>query len=130
MIDIRLTTNRLFIRPFVQSDITEAYLQWLNDPKVTRFSNQRFLRHDLNSSGDYLSSFHTSSNSFLILLERLSMYPIGTATIYRKPEHGTADLGIMIGDRSSWGKGFGLEAWITSVYRNHRPGNIIRCLAR
>ena len=36
---------------------------------------------------------------------------MGTATIYRNLNHGTADIGIMIGDRSCWGKGFGGEAW-------------------
>ena len=45
-----LTTPRLRLDPFQQVDITEPYLSWLNDPEVTRFSNQRFRQHTAESS--------------------------------------------------------------------------------
>ena len=37
--------------------------------------------------------------------------PIGTITIYRNDNHGTADIGMMLGDRHCWGFGYGREAW-------------------
>lgn len=36
---------------------------------------------------------------------------IGTATIYRSMVHGTADVGLLIGESTQWGKGYGQEAW-------------------
>ena len=51
-----------------------------------------------------------------ILVSRLSDYtPIGTMTVYVSIPHGTADLGIMIGDRTVWGMGYGEDAWCTMV---------------
>ncbi len=106
-----LTTTRLRLRPFQPCDITAAYLSWLNDPTVTRFSNQRFSAHTTESSAAYLASFGRTHNSFLLITLCSDGRPIGTATVYRSPQHGTADIGLMVGDRQYWGKGYGLEAW-------------------
>lgn len=105
------TTNRLIIRPFAWDDITPVYLGWLNDPVVTRYSNQRFRIHDRPSAVDYFMSFEDTNNLFLLIVHRAGEMPIGTMTVYRSRHHGTADMGIMIGDRSVWGQGYGQEAW-------------------
>jgi len=38
---------------------------------------------------------------------------VGTLTAYRNPHHGTVDIGILIGERSVWGQGVGLDAFGT-----------------
>lgn len=38
---------------------------------------------------------------------------IGTMTAYLSLAHGTADMGILIGNSKSWGKGVGRDAWTT-----------------
>lgn len=106
-----LLTPRLRLRPFQAGDITTTYLGWLNDPAVTRFSNQRFRTHTAESSAAYLVSFAGTRNSFLLIQQRSDGQPIGTATVYRSPQHGTADIGLMVGDRQCWGQGYGREAW-------------------
>ncbi len=106
-----LTTSRLRLRPFQPADITAGYLNWLNDPMVTRFSNQRFRTHTAESCAVYLASFTRTHNSFLLITQRSDGQPIGTATVYRSPQHGTADMGLMVGDRQCWGQGYGRETW-------------------
>ena len=106
-----LTTARLRLRPFQLVHITVTYLSWLNDPAVMRFSNQRFRTHTAQSSTTYLESFAGTANSFLLITQRGDGRPIGTATVYRSPQHGTADIGLMVGDRQCWGQGYGREAW-------------------
>lgn len=108
---MELITPRLHLRPFHPEDITEAYLGWLNEPMVTRFSNQRFRQHTAKSSAAYLASFAGTANSFLLIEQRSDGRPIGTITVYRKPQHGTADIGLMVGDLLCWGQGYGREAW-------------------
>ncbi|MDB4638760.1 GNAT family N-acetyltransferase [bacterium] len=108
---MKLITTRLNIRQFESGDITDTYISWLNDPVVTRFSNQRFQTHTTESSFSYLKSFSGSSNSFLLLELSSNSRPVGTATVYRSTQHGTADIGLMIGDRQCWGQGYGQEAW-------------------
>lgn len=104
-------TSRLIVRPFTWGDITPAYLGWLSDPVVTRYSNQRFRRHDRSSATDYFLSFEDTGNLFLLIERKADARPIGTMTAYISRPHGTADIGIMIGDRSIWGQGYGQEAW-------------------
>jgi RimJ/RimL family protein N-acetyltransferase len=36
---------------------------------------------------------------------------IGTMTAYVDTHNEVAEVGIMIGERSAWGQGYGLEAW-------------------
>jgi RimJ/RimL family protein N-acetyltransferase len=101
------------LRGFTEADITEAYLGWLNDPVVTRYSNQRFVRHDRSSCLRYLASFTGSRNLFLSVERLDDNRAIGTMTAYVSEHHGTVDVGILIGDRSVWGKGCGQDAWDT-----------------
>lgn len=102
---------RVVIRPFTEADIDEAYIGWLNDPEVTRYSNQRFRRHDRSSLLAYARSFRGTDNHFLLIERQEDRITIGTLTVYASRHHGTADVGIMIGERSAWGSGYGKEAW-------------------
>jgi [ribosomal protein S5]-alanine N-acetyltransferase len=108
---MNLITPRLRLRPFETADINATYLGWLNDPEVTRFSNQRFQQHTAASCATDLASFVESSHSFLLIEQLEDQRPIGTATVYRNNRHGTADIGLMVGERHCWGQGYGREAW-------------------
>lgn len=108
---MNLITPRLHLRPFQVADINATYLGWLNDPEVTRFSNQRFQQHTAESCTAYLASFAGSSNSFLLIEQLEDQRPLGTATVYRNNWHGTADVGLMLGEQRCWGQGYGREAW-------------------
>ncbi len=103
--------QRLRLQAFQADDITDAHVGWLNDPVVVRFSNQRFLHHDAASCQRYLDSFSGSANRFLSIRMATTGEAIGTATAYFAPAHGTVDAGILLGERSRWGQGYGQEAW-------------------
>ncbi|MGZ8349851.1 MAG: GNAT family N-acetyltransferase [Allosphingosinicella sp.] len=109
--DLLLESERLRLRPFCEEDVDAVYLGWLNDPAVTRYSNQRFRRHDEASARAYLATFADSPNLFLSVRRRDDDRAVGTMTSYVSPHHGTADVGIMIGAREARGQGFGQEAW-------------------
>lgn len=106
-----LENSRIKMVPFSERDIEDTYLGWLNDPVVTRYSNQRFIVHTHYSCREYLKGFNRTENLFLIIKRQSDNTPIGTMTAYINKYHGTADMGLMIGDRSSWGMGFGQSAW-------------------
>ena len=108
-----LLGQKIDLRAFTANDINAAYIGWLNDPITMRFSNQRFFVHDHPSSLRYLESFRKSPNLFFSIRDKQTALPIGTITAYLMPQHGTADIGILIGERSIWGQGFGLDAWST-----------------
>lgn len=106
---------RLLLRPFAATDIQPRYIDWLNDPRVVRFSNQRFRRHTVESSRSYLATFSGTSNLFLAIESRGTGQMFGTLTVYRSVPHQTADVGIMIGDVNFWRQGFGSEAFSVVV---------------
>ena len=101
------------LRRFTPGDITPSYLSWLNDPVVTRFSNQRFRSHTQNTCEDYCAGFNGSPHLFLSVQDKLSDAAIGTMTAYANPHHGVCDVGIMIGARDCWSGGYGQDAWDT-----------------
>lgn len=108
---LELVGEKVRLRPFGSGDITDAYLGWLSDPEVTRFSNQRFRTHTRESCELYLASFAGTPNLFVSVRDKADDRAIGTMTAYRNPHHGTCDVGIMIGARDYWGGGYGQEAW-------------------
>lgn len=108
-----LKGRKVLLRPFTRADITETYIGWLNDSDVVRFSNQRFLNHDRESSLRYLSTFKGTCNLFVSVHCLSDDCPVGTMTAYVSPHHGTVDVGILIGDKSVWGMGYGQDAWNT-----------------
>jgi [ribosomal protein S5]-alanine N-acetyltransferase len=111
MIFPSLSGPRLRLCPFRSEDISAAYFGWLNDAEVVRYSNQRFCKHDRASCEAYFQSFSGTDNLFASIRLLDNDGAIGTMTAYRNAHHGTVDVGIMVGARSAWGRGLGLEAW-------------------
>jgi [ribosomal protein S5]-alanine N-acetyltransferase len=107
---------RITLRAMQAADITDTHVGWLNDPEVVRHSNQRFVHHTAASSLRYLHSFEGSANLYASVRLRASQgegdRAIGTLTAYRSLHHSTADIGILMGDRATWGQGLGLEAFV------------------
>lgn len=108
---MQITGNLVTLTPFEWSDLTSTYVEWLNDPMVVRFSNQRFTTHTQESCEHYVRSFEGSPNLFFSIRLKETTKAIGTMTAYVSAVHGTADMGILIGDRNAWGKGIGTDAW-------------------
>lgn len=98
---------------FTKENITDTYLGWLNDPVVVRYSSQRFHRHTLETSLSYLQSFDSTANLFLAVSLKGDEKYVGTMSVYISSVHETADIGIMIGDKTCWGSGVGGDAWST-----------------
>lgn len=111
--ELELLGRAVWLRPFEAGDLTDVYVDWLNDPQAVRFSNQRFICHTRESCARYLASFKGSPNLFFSLRLQSDDRAIGTMTAYRSPHHGTADVGILVGDTSVWGQGHGQDAWNT-----------------
>ena len=111
--NLKLKGQDIELEYFSLKHISSAYIAWLNDPVVFKYSNQRFLNHDYSSSKTYLESFENSSNIFLSIKVKKTNIFIGTLTVYFDENHGVADIGIMIGNREEWGKGYGQDAWNT-----------------
>jgi len=107
-----IETRRLRMVPFAESYLSSRYVGWLNDPEVVRYSEQRHKRHTLDSCRQYWQSFKDSPN-FFWAITTIAPEPghIGNINAYIDAFNSNASVGIMIGERRVWGRGYGLEAW-------------------
>ena len=103
--------NRVILRSFRIGDITDDFVSFLNDKKVVRYSNQRFIHHTPESCLNYMKSFIDTDSMYLAIKDKDSGEFLGTMTAYIDINHKTADIGILIGNRKFWGKGIGTESW-------------------
>jgi RimJ/RimL family protein N-acetyltransferase len=106
-----LIGNDVELSLFCESDIIEPYIGWLNDSTVVKYSNQRFRVHTVDSSLQYFQSMKQADAIFIGIKDRQTKALIGTMTAYFNRPHQTADMGIMLGNKDSWGKGIGQQAW-------------------
>lgn len=111
-----IKTARLAMVPFSDLHISARYVGWLNDPETMALSRQRLASHTIQSCRDYVASYANSPN-YLWAIERHdeqneSGEHIGNIRANIDTDNNTADVAILIGERSCWGTGIGSEAWI------------------
>jgi len=112
MSDINLLTERLVLRPLTIEDATVQYLSWLNDPEVNRYLESRFRVHQLKDLSTFIEEVNSDPSAVLLgIFIRQNNKHIGNIKIdsinsYHK--HGV--IGLMIGDKREWGKGYATES--------------------
>ena len=107
-----LETAKLRIVAFNEQHLSQTYVEWLNDPEVVRYSEQRHHHHTLEICRAYFATFENTPHLFLAIEgNKGDLGHIGNMTVTIDPFNGLADLAILIGERQAWGKGLGLEAW-------------------
>ena len=110
--DIFVSDEKIALCVMKEADLKDGLICWLNDPEVVKYSRQRFKHHSLASSKEYLSSFTNTSNLYLKIIECKTQKIIGSMTVYFDIHSRSADIGILIGDKTVWGNGYGLRAWL------------------
>jgi RimJ/RimL family protein N-acetyltransferase len=125
-----LVSARLRLVPLGETHMTQRYVGWLNDREVVRFSEQRFVRHTLDSCAAYARSFQGTPH-YLWAIEATSpsLGHIGNLNAYVDERNRTADLGILIGEKGAWGQGYGREAWRLAIGFLLRSGRIRKVTA-
>lgn len=104
--------QRCYLRGLTLQDAEGDYLVWLNDFEVTRFLEVGRKPIPLEALQDLLRHVMTEENSvWLAICDQETDKHIGNIVLHSiHPVHRRANLGIMIGDRAAWGKGFATEA--------------------
>lgn len=108
MTNLLLRSKRLVLRPIVPDEgVARTMVGWLNDPEITKYSEQRHKKHTIRSQMSYIRN---SERLFGIYQRGLDILIGSIAAHYDSPNL-VANVGIMIGDRENMGKGYGYEAW-------------------
>ena len=110
-----LETDRLILKPLNRYFLSKDYVNWLNDKEVNRY---------LESGGDYnleildcyLKEVERNPKYFWAIILKETNKHIGNIKIDPIDfKHLFGEYGIMIGDRTVWGKGIGFEASTTVI---------------
>jgi RimJ/RimL family protein N-acetyltransferase len=89
--------------------VTWKYVDWMNDPEVTRYTESQFCKHTFDSIVDYVKEISASSNDYFYGVY-LDNEHIGNIKLTIDMHHNSGSIGIIIGDKQQWGKGYATEA--------------------
>ena len=78
---------------------------------MVKYSEQRHYKHSIESCTKYYKSFINSQNLFLAIISNEDRMHIGNISVIIDSLNYNAEVSIIIGEKSFWGRGFGLEAW-------------------
>ena len=107
---INILGEKVVLGP-LRRDLVPLYLKWINDFEVVRFLGAAARPTSLEAEEEWYSRASKAENqaSFTIY-EKARLRPIGNTSLGKiNHTHRTAEFGIMIGDKESWGKGYGTE---------------------
>jgi len=104
--------DRIYLREVRPSDVNEDYYRWMNDSEVTQYLESRFYPNSLERLREYVASKLANHDIvFLAIVLKDDHRHIGNIKL--EPInwiHRSAEVGIIIGDKSNWGKGYATEA--------------------
>lgn len=108
-----LEGKKCFLRPVEESDVTEEYVGWLNDPEITRYLGLGRFPMTLEELRASVERFKSSKSDILLaIIDRETGRHIGNVALNRiNWVHRNADTGLVIGAKEFWGKGYATEAW-------------------
>jgi ribosomal-protein-alanine N-acetyltransferase len=107
-----LDTPRLRLAPLDCIHAAGPYLQWMNDPEVVRWLEVRGKSFTTADLADFIESQNANPLVHMFgMFRRNDGRHIGNIKIGPlETRHGRGDIGLLIGDRGSWGKGYAREA--------------------
>jgi RimJ/RimL family protein N-acetyltransferase len=104
-----LENAKVRLLPFDVEDISDEYIEWLNDPVTTRFLDTK-LGQTRSMVRAYVQSF-TPPNVLMRIVWKPSNTHVGNVSLHSfQPIHRRIELGIMIGRASERGKSIGRQA--------------------
>lgn len=88
-----------------QSNVTSQYVEWLNDYEVVKYTEQRFVTHDIQKVRRFVINKFESFDEYLfgIFLDKshIGNIKIGPVNCHHKQ----ADISYIIGSKKAWGRG-------------------------
>lgn len=107
-----MNQSQIYLDRLKTDDVTEDYVNWLNDPVINQYLESRYIKHDIGSVKLFVEAMSQDNKNFLFgMFCRKTFKHIGNIKLgpidYR---YKRADIGLIVGDKNYWGKGIATEA--------------------
>lgn len=104
--------ERIYLREVRLSDVNENYYRWLNDPEVNQYLETRYTPQSIENIRRYVEGMDGKADEiFLAICLKDNDEHIGNIKLGRiNWIHRFADISLLIGEKSYWGKGIATEA--------------------
>lgn len=102
--------QHIFLTTLRREDVP-LMTQWVADLETTAYMGQVGASFSIEQEQEWFDNLRRSSDITFGIVVRESRRLIGSISLMRiDAYHGRAELGITIGDKSAWGRGYGSEA--------------------
>lgn len=110
--NIKIHSDRIYLREVTLDDVNQTYVNWLNDPEVNQFLETRYETQTLDSVREHVEAMTAKEDElFLAICLKEDNTHIGNIKLGPiNPIHKFADVSLLIGEKSYWGKGIATEA--------------------
>jgi len=114
----RWRTPRVELFLLEPAHVTGDYVSWLADREVTRFLESRFSNHDRLSTTAFVAAMLADPKVLMLGIRSVELgRHVGNIKLGPIDQnHGLGEIGLMIGDRSAWGRGIATDA-ISLIFR-------------
>jgi len=121
----KLVGEKCYLSP-IDPDDAELYATWLNDTEVTDYLNLATAVISIEGEREILQRLSREQNYAIVNIENNELLGnVGLVSVNHI--HRTAEMGIFIGNKDYWSKGYGLEAislFIDYCYKKLNLNNI------
>jgi ribosomal-protein-alanine N-acetyltransferase len=105
-----LLGERVALRALTPADVDGPYLEWFNDPEVCRLNSHHVFPYTRPEALQWVDGLPGRRDA-LVLAITVDGRHVGNVSLQGiDPVSRAAELAIVLGDRSVWGQGVGLEA--------------------
>ena len=117
--NIKINGDRIYLRKIKLSDVSSAYVKWLNDSEINQYLETRYVDQTIDSVHKYVEKIMGTDNELLLAMclqdnhKHIGNIKLGPINLIHK----NAEISLFIGDKNAWGKGIATEAiYILSNY--------------
>lgn len=129
--DMFLDGGDIYLRVPNDKDLEDSWYSWFNDQVVTKYQNKGIFPNTIDKQKEYFYSIKDSKTDIIFaIVEKKTGKHIGSVGLHKIDWiHRSAELGIVIGEKKFWGKGYGKMAWNLMTYYGLKILNLHRIYA-
>jgi len=108
-----LEKGDLLLRPSREEDLDGMWYRWFNNKEITKYQNKGIFPNTREKQKEYMMQMQKSTTDVLFAIVKKDIdFHIGCVGIHNIDWlHRSGMIGIIIGDKSYWNRGYGKLAW-------------------